>query len=363
MNQLQLEATRQLGVCNACRYCEGLCAVFPALQARTGLGAGDIDYLANLCHGCGACYYDCQYAPPHEFAINVPVLLADLRSESFGTYAWPKSAATLFEKNGLKVSLAMLIAVALFIVGFVLYADPAALYAHGSEAGAFYRVMPHNMMVLIFGGAFLFSMLSIAISLRQFWRAPGPPGRWSWASLLQATRDAGRLKNLDGGGMGCMNENERPSNKKRLYHHFTAGGFLLCFASTVLATLAHYGPGWQAPYPWWSPVVVLGTLGGLGLVIGPIGLLREKQRRDPAIQHSQGADMDKAFIWMLLLVSSTGLALLLLRDSAAMGIALAIHLGCVFAMFISLPYSKFVHGLYRYVALIRYQHEQEQSQK
>jgi citrate/tricarballylate utilization protein len=36
---------------------------------------------------------------------------------------------------------------------------------------------------------------------------------------------------------------------------------------------------------------------------------------------------------------------------------LALHLGVVFALFITLPYGKFVHGLYRYAALVRYARE------
>ena len=59
------EATRQLNICNSCRYCEGLCAVFPALERRNLLDAGDVSQLANLCHDCRACYDDCMYSPPH----------------------------------------------------------------------------------------------------------------------------------------------------------------------------------------------------------------------------------------------------------------------------------------------------------
>ena len=47
----------------------------------------------------------------------------------------------------------------------------------------------------------------------------------------------------------------------------------------------------------------------------------------------------------------------LLRDTAAMGVLLALHLGVVFALFVTLPYGKFVHGLYRYLALLRYARE------
>ena len=66
------EGERQMGICNACRYCEGFCAVFPAMERRLTFNEADIHYLANLCHNCAECYYACQYAPPHEFAVNVP---------------------------------------------------------------------------------------------------------------------------------------------------------------------------------------------------------------------------------------------------------------------------------------------------
>jgi citrate/tricarballylate utilization protein len=60
---------------------------------------------------------------------------------------------------------------------------------------------------------------------------------------------------------------------------------------------------------------------------------------------------------MLLLTSVTGLALLVWRETSAMGPLLALHLGVVFALFITMPYGKFVHGLYRFVALVRYARE------
>ena len=48
-----------------------------------------------------------------------------------------------------------------------------------------------------------------------------------------------------------------------------------------MATIYHYFFGLQAPYAYTSLPVILGTLGGLGLVIGPIGLLYLNIKRDP----------------------------------------------------------------------------------
>ena len=69
--------------------------------------------------------------------------------------------------------------------------------------------------------------------------------------------------------------------------------------------------------------------------------------------------MDVAFLAMLFLTSLTGFALLAApRHTPAMGLLLALHLGVVFALFVTMPYGKFVHGLYRFAALVRYAHEQ-----
>ena len=358
----QDEVARQMSICNACRYCEGLCAVFPAMELRRVFEGGDTDYLSNLCHNCGACYYDCQYAPPHEFGVNVPVAMATLREESYARYAWPRAAQPLFKRNGLWVAIALALFVAVFIAGFALASDPTALFASGTEPGAFYRVMPHNTMVAIFGSAFVFALLSIALSIRAFWRAGGPVPGLTLRSLWQAMKDAATLRYLDGGGMGCMNSDERPSDRRRLYHHLTFYGFLLCFASTTSGTIAHYLLDAPAPYPWWSPVKIFGVLGGIGIVIGPLGLLSERQNRDPAIQTDK-TGLGAAFLWMLIALGVTGLILTVLRSTPAMGLLLAVHLGVVFAFFITMPYGKFVHGIYRYVALIRHAHEQSAQHK
>lgn len=339
-------------ICNACRYCEGLCAVFPAMQRRRVFTDGSLDYLANLCHSCGACYYDCQYAPPHEFAVNVPQIFATLRSESYAHYAWPSAFTSLFVRNGFVVTLLASLAVTLFIGTFVAMHDRETLFGVHSGPGAFYRLMPHETMVILFGGVFLFAILAIVLSVRIFWQHTGG-GSVTLVDLLAAGHAAATLQYLDGGGVGCMNEDEHPTDRRRFYHHCTFYGFLLCFASTSLATILHNGLGWQAPYAWYNPVVLLGSVGGIGLLIGPAGLLHAKKRRDPRIVHREARGMEVAFLVMLMLTSASGLLVLILRATPLMGVLLAFHLGVVFALFLSFPYGKFVHGIYRYTALVR----------
>jgi citrate/tricarballylate utilization protein len=354
------EVARQMQICNACRYCEGFCAVFPAMTRRLEFGKADVNYLANLCHNCGACYHACQYAPPHEFAVNVPHAMATVRGQTYVEYAWPPAFGALYKRNGLTVALALAAGLALFLV-LALVRNGTLL--HAPLAGNFYAVFPHNLMAAMFGAVFGFAVLALGIGVTRFWRDVSP-GRASAPAVAEAARNALTLKYLDGGhGDGCNEESDRFTLARRRFHHFTFYGFMLCFAATSVATLYHYLLGLPAPYALTSLPVLLGTAGGIGLLIGPAGLLWLNLRRDPAQGDVTQRPMDRGFIALLLLTSATGLALLAWRDSGAMALLLAIHLGVVMALFATLPYGKFAHGIYRSAALLKSAIEKRQANK
>jgi citrate/tricarballylate utilization protein len=354
------EADRLMTVCNSCRYCEGLCAVFPAMESRRVFNDNDLSYLSNLCHNCGACYIDCQYSPPHPFDVNVPRAFSRLRFESYARYAWPIAASGAFRRNGLIIAITSALCIASFFISFASYDDPTKLF-RAQEEGSFYALMRHDTMVVIFGAAFFYSVLAMLMSARTCWRdMSGSNSLPSASPLWQAVKDSVKLRYLDGGGSGCYIADEPPDHR-RTYHHFTMYGFIFCFASTCTATLYHVLLHREPPFPWWDIPVVLGTVGGLGLAIGTGGLFLAKRQQNDALKDQESYSMDLAFIAMLFASSVTGLALLILRHTPAMGILLAIHLGVIFALFITMPYSKFIHGLYRFIALIHYACEVEAS--
>ena len=74
---------------------------------------------------------------------------------------------------------------------------------------------------------------------------------------------------------------------------------------------------------------------------------------DAAPATSQAYGMDVGFLVLLFLTSLTGLLLMILRETSAMGLLLSVHLGLVAGLFITMPYGKFLHAVYRYAALIR----------
>ncbi len=354
------EVGRIMEICNACRYCEGFCAVFPAMTRRLEFGKADVHYLANLCHNCGACLHACQYAAPHEFDVNVPRAMAKVRVETYSDYAWPAPLGALYKRNGLALSLASAFGLALFLV--LMLMKQGALF-HAPLAGNFYAVFPHNLMAAMFGLVFAFAILAMSIGLMKFWREVSP-GAASSPAVAEATHDALRLKYLDGGhGLGCNESDDRFSLWRRRFHHFTFYGFMLCFASTSVATLYHYVLRLEAPYALGSLPVVLGILGGIGLLIGPAGLLWLNMHRHAAHGDAAQKPMDRGFIALLFLISATGLALMLWRDSGSMALLLAVHLGVVMALFLTLPYGKFAHGIYRCAALLKFAIEKRQPDR
>ncbi len=84
---------------------------------------------------------------------------------------------------------------------------------------------------------------------------------------------------------------------------------------------------------------------------------------DRAPSAPESFSLDMSFLILLFLTSLTGLLLLLLRETAAMGSLLIGHLGIVIGLFITMPYGKFVHGLYRYGALVRNACEQSEAKQ
>ena len=340
------EARRQIQVCNACRYCEGYCAVFPAINRERAFSDGDITQLANLCHNCRGCYHACQYTEPHEFGLNLPKALAEVRAESWERFAWPAGFARVFQRRGVALNAALIVGVALLFL---------ALSALQPESGeGFYAYLSHTAMVATFMPAFLFPVFAVAMGLRRYWRET-EGRRIKLSELGMAFIDAGRLKNLSGGpAAGCnFEKGDRYTNARKYAHQATMWGFLLCFAATSSGTVMHYVLDAQAPYGFWSLPKLLGVPGGILLTVGAVSLawLKAKADRELGAPDMWGGEM--AFIFLLGFTGGSGLALYAATGTALVPALLGLHLGSVLAFFLTTPYSKMAHGFYRVASLVR----------
>jgi citrate/tricarballylate utilization protein len=359
MPELVQEASRQLTICNACRYCEGFCPVFPAVEMRREFNKGDVVFISHLCHDCRACYYACMYSPPHEFAINLPQALSQVRVESYQDWSWPALLGRSFTDRRIGTALAAM-AMGVVAVLALLLVGPAKLFTAHSGPGAFYEVIPFiAMLVPALALVFYGTAVWVTGGLR-FWAEARKTLRTKngWSALAGAAGEALGLKWLKGGGPGCYYPGDQPSPSRRVYHSFVFYGFLSAMVSTTLAAiyqdLFHRLP----PYSLTSGPVVFGTLGGVAMIVGVCGLIFLKSKSDPALAGKDAPKLDYSFLILLGLASFSGMLTLILRNTWLMGSALTIHLGIIAALFITAPYGKMVHSMYRSLALILHRIEQ-----
>ena len=230
----------------------------------------------------------------------------------------PAAAGALYRRNGLTLSLALVAGIALFLL--------LAVARNGGlgrvpGAGGFYDLFPHNLLVGLFLPVFAFVVLALGLGVRRFWRDVTPVTSGepvSTPAAAEAAHDVLRLKYLDGGhGDGCHNEDDAYTLSRRRLHHFTFYGFMLCFAATSVATLYHYLLDMPAPYDLPSLPKLLGSIGGISLMIGAAGLFWLHLRRHPLHGDTQQHAMDRGFIGLLFFTSASGMGLWWARGTSA----------------------------------------------
>jgi citrate/tricarballylate utilization protein len=352
------ESRRQLDICNACRYCEGMCAVYPALERRTVLSMGDISQLANLCHDCRACFDACMYAAPHEFDINVPQILAAVRLADYERYTWPAKPPALL-RGWLGIFAGTVIASLLVLLIAVGYHGGAGLTHDDGGANSPYDLIPEWLLLVLLIIPAVYAVAIMALAGRAFWRstaassptgASRPPG----TAVRRAVWDVLTLRYLRGGGGDCYYpEKTRPSAGRRRLHMAVMYGFGLCLVSTIAAAILQHLMSSEPPYPFLSVPVITGLLGGIGLVVGCTGLLYLKAHAARGLGVAQMTVKDYGLLSALTFLALTGLATYLTRSTPAFGVVFLIHLATVMVSFAAAPYSKFSHMTYRFLALVR----------
>jgi citrate/tricarballylate utilization protein len=354
---LVAEATRQLTVCNSCRYCEGFCAVFPSLERRTVLERGDISQIANLCHDCRACFDACMYTAPHDFALNIPRALSAVRTADYTDYVWPVSPPRLLRGrlgvvSGLACTALLVLVAAALNTGF-----SGIVASHASP----YALIPYWATLILLLLPAVFALGVMAAATRSYWRTTGS-GRVDTAGVLGAIREAATLRYLRGGGEDCRYpEEDQPSGARRRLHMLVMYGFGLCIVSTTAAGVMQDFLGNDPPYGWVSVPVLSGTIGGLMLAVGSIGLLALKVRASGPTGFAAMTVKDYGFLVALTYLAVSGLATLLARGTDAFGVIYLLHLAAIVLCFAVAPYTKFMHIVFRFAALVRDNLERAQA--
>ena len=349
------EAGRVLRLCAACMYCDGLCPVFPALSGKHEHSLADMSYLANVCHNCRACWHACQFAPPHPFAVNVSATLAALRQDSYADHVWPRALDRGFRHPALAAGIFVAVALAVVLIVLAPHSSWVALHGARLGPGSFYAVAPLGLMIGLAGASAGWAVLSLAISTLRFWRAISleMEPRVRLGALWLAAAEIVTLRYLDGGGVGCNDSGPQFSQRRRIFHQIMVAGFVLLFAATLAAAFFQHVLGVMPPFARTSLPVAFGVAGGLAVLAGAGGLLAIQASSDREPSQRGETLLNLTFLGLIKLTALSGLALLVWRDTAAMGLLLALHLGLVMGFFVALPASKALHAPFRAAAILR----------
>src|ERR1043166_1404536 len=224
--------------------------------------------------------------------------MAELRADTYRDFSWPAILSGLVTRNGRAVTLITVSAVISILFLVLVFIGPKVLFATHRGEATFYRVVPFVAMTVPPSLIALYGLAIFIIGAVRFWHETQARASdvIDFAALWRATKDAFGLAYMKGGGAGCNYPGESFSRSRMWYHHLVFYGFLLDLAATTIAAFYDHFLGWRAPYPYFSAPVILGTLGGIGLLIGTVGLLYLKWRSDRDPANSTMLNMAVAFL-------------------------------------------------------------------
>jgi citrate/tricarballylate utilization protein len=296
-----------------------------------------------------------MYAPPHDFAVNIPASLAGVRLQTYRRYAWPRRLSAALGHGWLGLGATSVLGLVMAALAVWLWGSWPVFFSRHPGPGAFYEIIPYLAMVVPGVAVSVFIVAVLWGGLVAFWRGTGAKPRTladprTWAAAIQ---DAASLRYMRGGGPGCYYpERFVPSGWRRLLHGLVLYGFLVDCLATTLAAVFQDLLGQLPPFPLLSPPVLLGTAGGIAMIVGATGLIYLKIRSDPIASTASMTALDLAFLAVLDLASITGMLTLILRGTGLLGTMLTLHLAVLVALYFTAPYGKFVHFVYRVGALV-----------
>ncbi|HHQ47602.1 MAG TPA: hypothetical protein ENK19_01795 [Acidobacteria bacterium] len=333
--------------CFQCATCSAVCSLAPderpfprrqMLMAQWGL----IDRLAAdpavwLCHQCNDCTVRC---PRNARPGDVLQAVRSMVVERLATPAWMgrlvgKARSTWPVLLGTPI---------LFWVVLLGLTGHLAWPAHVT---AFEQVVPHLLIYSVFLPVATWVLAVTFLEGGRFWAflgSSGPPRKGSFlGALLPVLGEIGTHRRF----ADC--EAARP---RRTGHLLLMWGFVGAAVTSGLLVIALYGFGSKMPLPLGHPFKILGNVSAVLLVAGVTVLSWQRLAR-PEVSGSTTA-FDTFFLTVVLLVIATGvlseIARFALPGSMAGGIYVA-HLSFVLTLFLTFPYSKFAHVLYRTLAM------------
>ncbi len=334
--------------CFQCATCSGVCelapdeAPFPRRQVLLAQW-GRLDDLAAdpavwLCHRCNDCTVRCpRDARPGDVMAAVRALVV----ERLAVPRWLGrlvGAARVTWPLLLGVPVAFWLAL-LALTGHLAVPEPLVAYE---------QVVPHRLVYAVFLPVSALVLAATWVSARRFWRllgSSGPPRRGSFLAALPPV-----LAEIVTHRRFASCEAARA---RRLGHLALLLGFVGAAVVSGLLVVALYGFHVRLPLPLGHPLKILGNLAALLLVVGVAVLAAERVARPEAGGRSTAFDTFFLAVVALVVLTGAGAEAGRLLLPAPLAVAVyVVHLAAVLTLFVTFPYSKFAHLLYRTLAMV-----------
>jgi quinone-modifying oxidoreductase subunit QmoC len=335
--------------CYQCATCSAVCelapveAPFPRRQMLwTQWGLADrlaTDPAVWLCHQCNDCTTHCpRDARPGDVLQTVRGLVVE-------SLAFPQALGRLVANA--RRTWPILFGVPLLF--WIALLATSGLLQPPTDFHAYEQIVPHGMLYSVFFPLSGFVALAAFVSGRRYWQAMGaaaPRSKSFVSGLWAATVDIATHERFGSCGTARF---------RRLGHLALFWGFVGAAVTSGLLIFAIYIQGYELPLALLHPYKLLGNLSAILLVVGAgILVVARLSDRDRA---GASTAFDSFFSTVVVLVIATGVLVELVR-LVAPGVPAAavtlyvLHLGVVTTLFVTFPYSKFAHMLYRTLAMV-----------
>jgi len=351
--------------CYQCATCSVVCPLstaespFPRkemLWAQWGLASrvsGDVDVW--LCHQCGDCT---KYCPRDARPGDV---LGAIRNNAIRYYAEPKALADMLSKPGGVVGAVIASMIVVLVVAGLWsgYTGQSFPFPEGPIAyNKFLSVIPIDAVFLTLAAFVVFIGLR---GVMKFWddisRGAGLPLSYS-GTVPTPSLGALVSKYLWPAAVEIWNHDRFKKcgevAERRQGHQWLVWSFVILFFVTNYVFIAADVFGMHTPMSLFHPVKILANIGAVMMVAG-IWMLKTMREQKTAAGVLRSSTQDWTLIWLIFAVAVSGIGAEFFRLVGIRPIAYlvyVVHLGCVAVLFLSLPYTKFAHLLYRTTAYV-----------
>ena len=355
--------------CYQCATCSSVCELAPAdapFPRRQVLLAqwGMFDQLMGdpgvwLCHQCN----DCSVRCPRDVAPGD--VMASLRAMIVEKLAFPNAFGSLVG-NVKKTWPLLVFGPILFwmvLLGVATQFQMGEVHhglVPGPSMGQFFydQYVPHYLIYGVYFSAVGWVCLALFTSGMKFWKMMGDKQARS-GNFIGAIIGVFIAIALHNKFSSC----DRGVAKRRWGHFLVMWGFIgaavtsgfavvYLYRDTVFFSWLNLQYAYPVPITHW--VKLLGNFSAIILVIGGILLFVNRMAASDRLVGATTA-FDRFFLWVVLAVIGTGVFTEIFRFMALdpmVGLTVYIvHLGVVLCLFLTLPYSKFAHILYRTLAM------------